>query len=151
MSVPWPGRRTRTGGLGLVLGALFVAGCASARPDFERRFHEGAASHDLWMSVLTTRYGCDTVAVIANRTRREPGVGLPSLSRAPQQAIQLGMPACTLASLVDPEVVAAWTGPEGVREEWKYREAHGPLISVYLEGPQERALRVAPPVPKPTQ
>jgi hypothetical protein len=149
---PAPRKRwTRPWGLGLALSALFLAGCATARPDFERHFHEGAASHDLWMSVLTTRYGCDTVAVIANMPRRESGVGLSSLTRAPQQSIRLGMPACTLASLVDPEVVAAWNGPEGVREEWRYREAHGPLTSVYLEGRQERALRVVPPVPKPAQ
>ncbi len=60
------------------------------------------------------------------------------------------MDACDVASLVVPEEVAAWVTPQRIREEWKFRgyKFNGPLASVYLEGRDPRALRVAPPVPQ---
>ena len=142
------------GSLGAVaLSALFVAGCATVRPDFQRRFHEGRSSHDLWMSLLATRYGCDT-AVVAASPRREPTVGLGTHTGVPGREIQIGMGACDVASLVSPEVIAAWVIPRGVREEWQFRLYHGALTgaltSVYFEGRDEKVLRVVPPVPKPT-
>jgi len=149
-------------GLGLALSMLVVAGCATVRPDFERTFRGGRPSHDLWMRVLTSRYGCDTVAVVADTRRRDPRVGpspatapgrqpqvgVPSLSAAPERGMRVGMAACDVASQVAPEEVAAWVTPEGIREEWKFRVNWGPLTSVYLEGREPRALRVAPPVPQ---
>ena len=149
-------------GLGLALSTLLVAACATIRPDFERTFRGGRPSHDLWMSLLTSRYGCDTVAVVANMSRRDPRVGpgpatapgrqpqvgVPSISTAPERRVRVGMAACDVASLVAPEEVAAWVTPPGIREEWKFRVDEGPLNSVYLEGREPRALRVAPPVPQ---
>jgi len=136
-------------GLGLALSMLVVAGCATVRPDFERTFRGGRPSHDLWMSLLTSRYGCDTVAVVADMPRRWDRVGLGSLSHEPERRMQVGMAACDVASLVAPDEVAAWVTPQGIREEWKFRVNEGPLTSVYLEGRQVQALRLVPPVPQP--
>ncbi len=133
--------------LGLALSALLVVACATAHPDFQRIFRAGRTSHDLWMNLLLTRYGCDTAAVVANTPRREEGVGLPSLMREPARRMQIGMGACDAASLVAPEVVAGWITPQGIREEWKYRLGAGGLASVYLEGREVRMLRVVPPLP----
>jgi hypothetical protein len=141
----WPTNRTFASGL--TLSALLVVGCATVRPDFQRTFRAGRSSHDLWMDLLVTRYGCDTVMVVANTPRREEGVGLPSLTRPPQRTMQVGMGACDMASLIAPETVAGWVTPEGTREEWKFRLHNGVLASVYLEGREARMLRVVPPLP----
>jgi hypothetical protein len=133
-----------------VAGALLlsVAGaCATARPDFERRFETAAVTgrpHDAWMVLLGTRYGCDTVLVKANAPSWPPLVGLPELSPGePGRRVQSGMSPCDLASLVTPEVVRAWHTPPGWREEWVYRASGGaPLSSVFLDGVSERELKV---------
>jgi hypothetical protein len=119
----------------LLLGSLALMGCASVRPSFERRFNpEFRSSRDLWMRVLVSRYGCDTALVVAERQTR------------PWNA---GAGACDLATLVTPEVVDAWQATNGIREEWKFRVHAGePLLSVYLEGPDEHTLRVVPPLPQ---
>jgi len=158
----WTTRKAVVGGI--ALSAFLVAGCATVRPDFERRFHEGRSSHDLWMSLLATRYGCDTAGVVAATPRRGPRVsppnlppptpkrgpriGVPNVPAAPDPWIQVGMSACDAASLVSPEAVDAWVGPEGIHEEWKFRVDTGPLTSVYFEGRDLLALRVVPPVPR---
>jgi hypothetical protein len=99
------------------------------------------------MDLLVTRYGCDTVMVVANTPRREEGVGLPSLTRAPERKMQVGMSACDMASLVAPEVVVAWVTPEGIREEWRFRLDTGGVATVYLEGREAPVLRLVPPLP----
>jgi len=100
------------------------------RPDFERHFNTAAHTgrpHDLWMQLLDMRYGCDTVFV---KARSQPSV-------------QSGMSACDLAGLVTPEVIRAWYTPTGLREEWLYRTYNGAgLSTVFLEGPNQRELRV---------
>jgi hypothetical protein len=110
---------------------LLLAGCATAHPDFERRFNTGAHTgrpHDLWMVLLERRYGCDTVMVNF---------------RQPQQSPSRGMSVCDLASVVRPEVVRAWRTPPGLREEWLYHtRGAAQLSTVFLEGPTERELRV---------
>lgn len=155
----WP--TLHTVGLGLGLCMLLGAGCATVRPNFQRTFRAGRTSHDLWMNLLTTRYGCDTVAVVANMPRDWNGVDLPPSTSEPGRRLQVRMDACTAASLVIPYEVAAWVGPEGIHEEWKYQVASqsiststnpidtGVLHSLYLEGRNEKALRVVPPVPQP--
>ena len=146
--------------MGMALCLLLGAGCATARPNFQRTFRAGRESHDLWMNILTTRYGCDTVAVVADTPREWNRVGLSPSTSEPRRRLQVGMDACAAASLVTPYEVAAWVGPEGIHEEWKYQAAApsistsanpidtGVLRSLYLEGRHERALRVVPPVPQ---
>ena len=124
---------------------LLLAGCATVRPDFERRFETAASTgppHDAWMVLLDMRYGCDTVFVKAH-ARQWPGpIGLPSLtSGEPRRSVQSGMSPCDLASLITPEVVRAWHTPPGLREEWLYR-TRGELSTVFLEGPSQLDLRV---------
>jgi len=113
------------------------------------------------MNLLVTRYGCDTVAVVADMPIVWNGVGLAPPTSDPGRRLQVGMDACAAASLVTPYEVAAWVGPEGIHEEWKYQVASpsiststnpidtGVLRSLYLEGRQEKALRLVPPVPQP--
>jgi hypothetical protein len=119
----------------LLLGCLALIGCATVRPSFERRFNpEFRSSRDLWMRLLVSRYGCDSALVVAEAHGRPARVG---------------MDPCDLASLVTPAVVQAWLTAEGIREEWKFHVRTGePLLSVYLEGPNERTLRVVPPLPQ---
>jgi hypothetical protein len=123
---------------------LFIAGCATARPDFERRFDTSAATgraHDAWMTLLETRYGCDTVLVNAHGTPARTLVWLSASGRDPN--LRPGMTPCDVASLVAPEVVRGWNAERGWREEWVYRtKGGGPLSSVLLEGPGPMALRV---------
>jgi hypothetical protein len=119
----------------LLLGSLALMGCATVHPSFERRFNpEFRSSRDLWMRVLVSRYGCDTALVVAESQTRP---------------INAGAGACDLATLVTPEVVDAWQTADGIREEWKFRVYTGePVLSVYLEGSDERTLHVVPPVPR---
>jgi hypothetical protein len=125
---------------------LLLAGCATARPDFEQRFETAAVTgrpHDAWMALLDMRYGCDTVIVKANAPSWPPRVGLRDLSPGvPRLALQSGISACDLASLVTPEVIRAWHTPPGVREEWVHRTARGQLSTEFLEGPSPRELRL---------
>jgi hypothetical protein len=141
----------RTVGHALTLCALLLAGCATAHPNFEQTFRGGRPSHDQWMSLLMTRYGCDTALVVAAMPERWNGVGLPPLVRERARPMELGMTACDLASVIAPEVVDAWVSPDGIREEWKYRQqtrrGEGDLVSVYLEGHDTNALQIAPPLP----
>jgi len=129
------------------LCALLAAGCATAHPDFEQTFRGGRPDRDAWMRLLSTRYGCDTAVLLVNMPQRSEGVGLPSLTRTPAPGIALGMTACTIASLIAPEVVDAWVTRDGIREEWKYRTNAGALTSVYLEGHELQTLQVVPPLP----
>ena len=126
---------------------MVAGGCATARPDFERRFLTGVTGrpHDLWVGLLETRYGCDTVFVKAQAPSWPPRVGLRDLSPGvPGRSVHPGMDACDLAGIITPEVVRAWHTQAGLREEWLYRTtADGPVSSVFLEGPSERGLRVA--------
>jgi hypothetical protein len=119
----------------LLLGSLALIGCASVRPSFERRFSpEFRSSRDLWMRLLASRYGCDTALVVAASQSR---------------SVNVGAGPCDLATFAVPEVVDAWQTASGIREEWKFRMKTGePLLSVYLEGSNERTLRVVPPAPR---
>jgi len=139
----------RAVGLGVALLLLGGAGCATVHPNFERTFYAGRTSHDLWMNLLTTRYGCDTVAIVADMPRGWNRVGLAPATSEPGRRLQVGMDACAAASLVTPYEVAAWVDPKGIREEWRYRmHTTGPLTSLYFEGQDAKALRVVPPVPR---
>jgi len=147
-------------GVRIALCALLGAGCATVRPNFERTFYAGRTSHDLWMGLLTTRYGCDTVAVLGNMPREWNGVGLAPPWSSPGRRLQVGMDACAAASLVTPYQVAAWVDMAGIHEEWRYQETSpstststsptdtGPLQSLYFEGRNEKVLRVVAPLPR---
>jgi hypothetical protein len=123
---------------------LLLAGCATAHPDFERRFDTAASTgptQDVWMVALDMRYGCDTVLVKAHG--QAPRTLVWMHARESQPDVRVGMSPCDLGSLIRPEVVRAWHTPPGVREQWLYRTHGGsPLSSVFLEGSSQRELRV---------
>jgi hypothetical protein len=132
----------------LVLWGLALMGCVSARPVFEQRFNPSFHSHDQWMSLLTTRYGCDTVLLNAGTpTAQQPRAGVSGLARRSRQSIAVGMRPCVLAGVVAPETVRAWPNPDGLREEWVFRSGSGPVMVVYLQGIDEQDLRVVSPIP----
>jgi hypothetical protein len=122
-------------GLAITGASLLLVGgsCATVRPDFEKTFisentgleYQDAPSHAEWMRFVATRYGCDTMAI---RT------GVRSFSE-----MGTGAPPCDIASRNPPEVVRAWKTPRGLREEWRFGSG-GRRMSVYFEGPSERAL-----------
>lgn len=120
-------------GLWVVACTFGLGACAGTPPFFQRHFSPGfQQSHNLWASLLTQRYACDT-----NLVR--------SMARASRR-VQLGMAACDLAAVVEPETVRAWRISQGIREEWTFRTRAGDLGTVYLEGRDEQTLRVANPV-----
>jgi hypothetical protein len=120
-----------------VAGALLVSvvgSCASAHPDFEQTFnseyvgleHALSPSHDAWMHLLATRYGCDTLPI------RQAVRG--------DQDLLIGLSPCDIAGRNPPEAVRAWKTPQGLREEWRFG-AGSRRTSVYLEGPREKELK----------
>jgi hypothetical protein len=130
MSEPrWP-----PGLLGPAALLIALAGaCATVHPDFEQTFnseyqggeHDMSPSHDAWMRLLKTRYGCDTIPL------RQAIRG--------EQDYLIGLSPRDIASK-SPGGVRAWKTPQGIREEWRFGSG-ARRTSVYLEGPSEKELR----------
>ncbi len=117
-----------------------AAACATGpRPDFEQYFNaeysgaEYAGSqtvspdHAQWMSLLATRYGCDSTKIrYTTRSYTEYAVGL-----AP----------CDIASEIPPSAIRAWKTAKGLKEEWRMGTTTR-RTTLTFEGPSERGLLV---------
>ncbi len=121
---------------GIALVGLLVAGCATVRPDFEQYFnaeYQGAEnygespSHDAWMKLAATRYGCDTMTI---RT------GIRSFSE-----MAVGLPPCDIASAIPPGAIRAYKTATGIREEWRFGTS-AKRTTVTFEGATPRQMLV---------
>jgi hypothetical protein len=119
------------------LGGLLLSGCATVRPDFEQSFnaeYQGleysneSPSHDRWMRLAATRYGCDTAAISKGVRRWDD--------------IRVGLPPCEIASAIPPREILAFKTATGIREEWRFGSGSRTLL-VRLEGPDPRGLQVS--------
>ncbi len=121
----------------IAVACLVLAGCATVRPEFEQYFeaeYQGAEnylqspSHDAWMKLAATRYGCDTMVI------RQ---GVRSFSE-----MAVGLPPCDIASAIPPSVIRAYKTQTGIREEWRFGTSARRTV-VYFEGVNNRALAVS--------
>jgi len=119
------------------MSGLFLAACATARPIFEQSFiseYQGmesshvSPSHNLWMRVAATRYGCDTSS-ISRAIRTEADY---KYDAAP----------CDIAGSVPPREILAYKTATGIREEWRFGTGSQTVL-VRFEGAQPRTLTVS--------
>ena len=119
------------------MSVLLVAGCATLRPDFEASFNtefqgleysNESPSHDPWMRLAATRYGCDTLVLSKGMRRWDD--------------IRVGLPPCDIASAIPPREILGYKTATGIREEWRFGSGSRTLL-VRLEGTDPRALVTA--------
>jgi hypothetical protein len=116
------------------MSGLLVAGCATMHPDFEQDFNteyvgieyqNESPSHDVWMKLAASRYGCDTLAI--RRTVRgwtDMGVGATP---------------CEIAAGIPPGSIRGFKTEKGYREEWHYGSG-ARTMTIHFEGATTRTL-----------